>query len=74
MVPTIRILGTMRTGTTAGTTLGTRPRTLGQAMTGGARVQKVPIGGAGAQEVHPVADRAAGDREYDGRNRCALYP
>ena len=62
MVPTSRTFGTMRTGTTAGTTLGTRLRTLGQAMTGGARVQKVPIGGAGAQEVQPITDPAASDR------------
>ena len=62
MVPTIRTLGLMSTGTIAGTTLGMMQGMLGRDMTGGARVRILPLGGTGAQEVQPITDPAASDQ------------
>ena len=59
MVPTIRTLGLMSTGTIAGITLGTMQGMLGRDMIGGARVRILPLGGMGAQEVQLITDPAA---------------
>ena len=61
-----------RTGTTAEVTLGMKSPLLGQATTGGVRVQ-AQIGGAGAQAAHPVADQVAAEKDGEG-NRCVAYP